>query len=540
MLRTTRLCCCLAVALPLISYPFSWLLPQWTDYRSPLLLPIATFVAMIFLLMTVIFLLREPAITVQPGIVGLSLFLAFSSILSVSFSSQPHYSIGQLPLLATNLVVFLIAAQSNASRLRSFLWCWTVTAAIVTTNGLLRLVFEPEFVSTFGNRNLLAAYLAASIPLALALRDRRVWPLIALNLIGIWLCHSRGAWIALAVIAIVFLIIRSQSASIFWRRIVWAGAALVLIVASFATPYIQRQWRTDVRPLIWQSTLRMIADKPLLGHGLGTYLIEYPTYRSPEYFNRPKAANVTDHAHNEFLEIAAEQGFVGLAATLLLWGTALWLGFRRAQSDIPTAGLLGAALILLMHGLLDVGLRHPPNQSLFWLLLGLLTASSANKPKPISPARFPRLALAAGAGLLAIWLFLAGCWNPLRADWWDRQARLADRRGNPADAIAGAENALNIQPFRIETRYFLAGVLARIPTPAARDAAIDQCQRLLEIAPDYADLRLNFGALLLDAGRPADALPHLQRAVATNPSNQNAHRLLATAQQAFDTLPTNP
>src|SRR5580704_801112 len=113
-------------------------------------------------------------------------------------------------------------------------------------------------------------------------------------------------------------------------RAVLAVVALA-VAALLARPYVRQQWRTDVRPMIWKATLDMIAARPLLGHGLGAYIAVYPAYRWPEYFLRPKATNVTDHAHNELLEIAAEQGLIGLAATLWLWATAVWCGFRACQ-----------------------------------------------------------------------------------------------------------------------------------------------------------------------------------------------------------------
>ena len=134
--------------------------------------------------------------------------------------------------------------------------------------------------------------------------------------------------------------------------------------------------------MIWTATLRMIAARPLIGQGLGTYVVEYPHYRLPEYFLRPKATNVTDHAHNELLETAAEQGLIGLAALLWLWAAALGRGVsscRRQDAGERRClmGLLGAAGLLMLHGMVDIDLRYPPNQSLLWLLMGLLVGTGS-------------------------------------------------------------------------------------------------------------------------------------------------------------------
>src|SRR5208282_5776203 len=105
-------------------------------------------------------------------------------------------------------------------------------------------------------------------------------------------------------------------------------------------------------------------------------------YRLPQYFLRRKATNVTDHAHNELLEIAAEQGLAGLGATLWLWGMAVWCGSRACrQANGPercaTLGLLAAMLVFMVHSFVDVDLRYLPNQSLLWLLMGLLVGRGA-------------------------------------------------------------------------------------------------------------------------------------------------------------------
>jgi len=174
--------------------------------------------------------------------------------------------------------------------------------------------------------------------------------------------------------------------------------------------------------VIWKATLEMIAARPLLGHGLGTYVVVYPRYRLPEYFLRPKAANVTDHAHNELLEIAAEQGLIGLAATLWLWATVVWCGFR-ASHRLDGAdrrclwGMFGAMLVLMFHGLVDVDLRYLANQSLLWLLMGLLVGADATPPRWRRIAVYPRpvqLCVAGACLLFGMWITVAAVFHRCR------------------------------------------------------------------------------------------------------------------------------
>lgn len=463
------------------------------------------------------------------------LAIALSALLSVRFSAHSYLGLNLLPRLAGNVTIFLLAACVPGERMRDLFRWWVIVALIVAANGLVRIGSEPEFISTFGNRNFLATYLAASVVIAISIGE--TWSLLgSLLLLGsMWFCDSRGAWLALGIVIMLWFLGFGIKVLQRWR----ARALVVLMILAttglLARPYALGQWQTDVRPMIWKATLRMIAARPLLGHGLGAYVTEYPQYRLPEYFLRPKATNVTDHAHNELLEITAEQGLIGLAATLWLWATALGCGLSFCRQQ-PTAerrfimGLLGATGLLMLHGLLDIDLRYLPNQSLLWLLMGLLVGADspvATGRHATVPSASVRLSIAVACLVLGVWVVVGAVIHPVMADWQDRRARLADERGDWEAIVQSAVEALRIQPFRLSTQYLLAGALSRLPNSQAHLAAIEQCLRIEEIAPDYADVTCNLGQLYLADGRAAEALPYLRRATQINP--YDAERCVALA-----------
>jgi tetratricopeptide (TPR) repeat protein len=350
-------------------------------------------------------------------------------------------------------------------------------------------------------------------------------------------CRSRGAWLALGAVTILWFLVFGDRVSRRWQvRAIVVTLALV-IASSLGWSYIREQWQTDVRPPIWKATVSMITDRPLLGHGLGTYVAVYPQFRVPEYFLRRKATNVTDHAHNELLEVAAEQGLVGLAATLWLWGLAVGRGLRAGlqydkSEQRATLGLLGAMLVFMFHGLVDVDLRYLPNQSLLWLLMGLLVGRGA-RPSDASSFTFRSKALqgcvAAACLILGIGIISSAVVHPLAADWLDRRARLAEESGDMGVAADYASQALAFEPFRLSTRYLLAGTLARSPDAATRQMAIDQCLQIEEFAPDYADVSYNLGELYMAANQVTSALPWLRRAGEINPYNVDRRVALAVA-----------
>lgn len=535
------------LGLPSFSYPLSWLPRSWAHFRFNFNVPIAeiVFASGLFAFAGVLLWTRfakksqeiESDLILPRSIFLPLLAVALSALLSTRFSAHSYLGLGLLPKLAGNLTIFLLAAHVSHERIRDLCRWWVIAALIVAANGLVRIGSEPEFVSTLGNRNFLAVYLAASVVIAISIG--KTWSLLgsSLLLVSMWFCSSRGAWLSLGIVFTLWFLGFGNKVLRSWPARVVVVLLIVATASWIARPYILRQWQTDVRPMIWRATLGMIAARPLVGHGLGAYVVAYPQYRLPEYFLRPKAANVTDHAHNEFLEVAAEQGLVGLVATLWLWAASLGRGLSSCrQHDAGerrlVMGLLAAAGLLMLHGMVDIDLRHPPNQSLLWLLMGLLVGAGS----PATTGHYAtirsslvRLSIAVACLILGIWVAVGAVIYPMMADWQDRRARIAEEHGDWEAVVQCAVDALRIQPFRLSTQYLLAGALSRLPTPQAHQTAIEQCLRIEEIAPDYADVTYNLGQLYLADGRAAEALPYLRRAAQINPYDGERRVALAGA-----------
>lgn len=102
----------------------------------------------------------------------------------------------------------------------------------------------------------------------------------------------------------------------------------------------------------WQAAAEMFADHPLLGVGFGNYATVYPAYALPRW------SDPLGHAHNYYLNVAAESGSIGLLSFLVLWGIAAWQGWRAVRSSHAlaqgvAAGLLGMVVALAVHNAFD-------------------------------------------------------------------------------------------------------------------------------------------------------------------------------------------
>jgi len=99
----------------------------------------------------------------------------------------------------------------------------------------------------------------------------------------------------------------------------------------------------------WQAALEMIRHHLWTGVGFGCY---EPAYSRFALINWPIALG---HAHNYYLNIAAETGIIGLAAYLILWGIVLW---QTWQATRHTEGLLRGLAIGLLGTWTHLSVHH--------------------------------------------------------------------------------------------------------------------------------------------------------------------------------------
>ena len=149
----------------------------------------------------------------------------------------------------------------------------------------------------------------------------------------------------------------------------WIGLGPVL--ARFETVGDPTYLRMEGRISIWQDTVRVIRDYPISGSGLGTFELVYRHYQTA------LVSRAVEHAHNDFLQTAAETGIAGAALLFLpiffLLGKLVvsFLDDPRPYRRAMTLGCIGSILALLLHSITDLNLRLPANALVFAVVLGL-------------------------------------------------------------------------------------------------------------------------------------------------------------------------
>jgi len=269
--------------------------------------------------------------------------------------------------------------------------------------------------STWENPNILAGYLDIVICAAVGLLPvlSRTWRMAAMILlVAALMClgmtYARGACLVVAVVLAGYGALRD------WRILV--GLAVLGGGALFADPvladrllsvFTRVDTSSEMRLAFWESTVAMILDHPFLGIGWGMYFMVYPEY---DFYLQGAPVQIV-HAHNMYLNYAAEIGVPGALSFLWFFFGSLILAFRlpkrvppweevlaahehewRTVADVRTAlarwrrrrfveglstGLGLAFLSVALNGITDHLLFNIPSSMLLWMLAAMTAALHA-------------------------------------------------------------------------------------------------------------------------------------------------------------------
>ncbi|MBQ8416680.1 MAG: O-antigen ligase family protein [Clostridia bacterium] len=229
--------------------------------------------------------------------------------------------------------------------------------------------------SVFDNPNILAIYLLFTFPLALyGAFDSKETTVGRLRfgffgggmLLCLLLTWTRGAWLGLLVVGLLFLLLHSRRT----LAVACLSPLPLLALCSFFPSEIYRRFASIAdlaessiryRLYTWQGVMRMIRAHPFgIGVGSRAFLSVYPRYAV-------SGTETVMHAHNLLLQITAEMGVpvLGLFCTLLA------LVFLRSLGEGEDSGAgLGIMAVLVM-GAFDHLWYSPGLIGLFFFTLAM-------------------------------------------------------------------------------------------------------------------------------------------------------------------------
>jgi O-Antigen ligase len=125
------------------------------------------------------------------------------------------------------------------------------------------------------------------------------------------------------------------------------------------------------RLALWRDVGRLIGSHPVTGVGLGCFEFAFTRFQTTEL------TLIIDHAHNDYLELAAELGipaaavFFGLIFAVLARSTRASLRSPSYRDRAIGFGAIAGASALLLHGVVDFNFYIPANGLVFTVLLGV-------------------------------------------------------------------------------------------------------------------------------------------------------------------------
>ncbi len=131
--------------------------------------------------------------------------------------------------------------------------------------------------------------------------------------------------------------------------------------------------RNDVRIPLWEGTLKLIKDYPVLGTNPSAFESVFASYRPLDYFTKPTNTIRSNHPHNTLLYIGAVFGIPGLILWCFLWiYPIVYCFFHYSKLSTIKQLVFYVYIFLFLHGLLDLVLFHWPTVYLAAIFLGLL------------------------------------------------------------------------------------------------------------------------------------------------------------------------
>lgn len=349
-------------------------------------------------------------------LVALTCFVAFSFLL---VGTARLVSVAGTGLLVKGLIGFGLLLAVFAVAQNMTLTGRTGEGRIVYIYGFWPDPYVNKPFGPFINKNNFAGWMLMALPLALGYvgakvaesrragaadwRRRVLWlsspggagatvALIAALAMGVALLMtmSRSGMLAFSLTVLFLAWAMPGARSTGYVRLVRVGVSLLLLlvlVVWVGTDVVAERFADETgttvwgRIATWKDAIRIARDFPVIGTGVNTFRTAMLTYQTSD------PANYWSEAHNDYLQLFAEGGFILLVLVALAAGAVVVEIRRRFHEESPrqpaywirlgaVAGLTGIAV----QELVEFSLQIPGNAALFVALIGIALHRQPARP----------------------------------------------------------------------------------------------------------------------------------------------------------------
>jgi O-antigen ligase len=270
----------------------------------------------------------------------------------------------------------------------------------------------------------------------------------------------------------------------------------------------------------WRVAIDSFEERPLVGHGAGTYQFSWNELRSIDL--------PVHDAHSLYLEAFADLGLLGGLLVLAVVGTLLWIAFATWRAAVGTqrdryAAMLAAMLAFAVGAAFDWFWEIAALGAFFFLAAGVVgaarcaqIAADPRREQPESRAENRRFGLTVTAVVLA-WVSAIALIGPLLVEHEIDASRAAVNREDFGAAVDHAENARSIEPWAASP-YVQLGLLAESQGDYA--SATEHFEHAIEREDRNWQWYYLLSRVKHEAGEEEAARSELERARELNPEAQ--------------------
>jgi len=327
---------------------------------------------------------------------------------------QLTYLIPSIFILVFTLYTFNKIGEEKFIKIISF--SVVITSTLFSFIGLLQvmnleLIPLPQIIipgSTIGHRGFAAEFLLPAIPFLLILKNyikRDYAPLLlfagVVNLSFLFFTRSRSALgfaILILIVLSVYIILKKDHKNKIKTLVPIIGVYIIAFLLSLIPPVkgeradfgsnvtsvVDTENRSNkMRMNFWKASLMMIEENPITGVGLQKWSGIYPKYYGDEFVDSRIYFIHSIHAHNDFLELFAENGFGSPLVYLIIIFLIIYNLYKKSKSNENYFFILLSTFATIGFSLIAFPMSKMSSYFLFAIASGLALLTNNERVKAI-------------------------------------------------------------------------------------------------------------------------------------------------------------
>lgn len=504
-------------------------------------------ISVLFLLLGFLFIKKDFEIIFNKYTIIVLLFiltLIFSGIRNSSIN-RIIYSEKIILWINVFLIIFLFGnfIKLNLNKIINFIVFFNFLIVIIALIQYLEFInifdfafrwantFNNRIYSIFGNPDNFAVYLIATQPFIfykyIENRKKIFLLFLLINLLCLFLTKSLSGLISVYIqifLTIIYLFSRLKQ----YKNKIFLSVILILFflfgLGNIFNLAVKKSDSINIRKFLWESTVLMIKDNFLFGVGAGNFRFFTPYYQGKLYNkkNYPSYIDVHDEAytHNDFLQVFAETGFIGLIFFLFFL-------FYPLYKFLQNKNKITYFFIISMAGIIVFSIFNFPFSSFFiiyiYMFFGFILCEDENK-KVIKTGNNKKLFLTFTVILFLFWSlnFFIKYYERYYLAQYFSYLLAKGKLDKAYEGILKYDKKIK-DDYQIN---FYAGTICN--GLKKYNEAEKYFKRAIELFPYFSSVYYNLGNAYFNNGNFEDAIKIYEKLIEFNPTYKPAYNNLAT------------